>query len=951
MKVATVPEFLAKQLLKHFGFPFHVAPGEAEAECALLQREGVVDAVVSEDVDTLMFGSGMTLRNWASESSGKTPTHVDVYTAEKTGRETGLEREGMVLVALMSGGDYLPEGIPGVGVKVACDAARAGFGRELCELVGKYKGNRARLGEVVGEWKERLQFEIRTNTSKFFSRKNTGLTIPEDFPNLEVLGCYTHPCVSSPAKLDKLRESLKWDAPIDFPALRTFAADAFDWRCKGGANKFIKNLAPAMLAKELRLRSSSHDDGDFDEQERGERELVHAIHGKRNHASVDGECEYRISFTPLNLVPIDLDVEEEDDEFIPAGGVEVEDTSDAESELPANTLQAQADETDIPATPSKKRTFKPYDPSQPEKLWVLRTFLRVGCPLLVEDYEAPNKDPREFLKARRKARAVGKGDGNLHATKSRKKKERDMPRDALLQYGKVSKAGRVSRGKENGGEDDGVLEGLVGGFKLPSTQIPAELLRKKNDDVLSTVSASQQQRIEVLDLATEALPRPAPPSIANPTRPFAAFAAPASTKLKQARKPQKDTDIQRTPRRNTKKRPSTDMSSPAMSQRTIMSYYSPSPQKSKPLSASALPVTPNPAQQEEVINLISSPPRQPAALLPRPQTPTPPNTRFQFLRSSPQETVGTPLLTCMRPEFSPGKLPDTVTKRRRKKGGLKRWGTAPASCAGLVGDEDEDYEEDGGEGDGMVTSREGAVRDALQGQGRAWRREAVDLVTSSPEHGEVLGGFGGSVVGIWEMGDGGTDVDVDVDVLMPHNAAPDTIAVSSSPPPSPNTKTHIGKKVQDWPPDSRTNRTANLNPHTNPPNPPIPPTPLPTPPAYNSQEEEEEEEEEVLPPPITLPPKPLTTTKEPRRSPHHSTDPSQPSRRSPRQHQAEAGKKRIQLRESLEGWWREVEGAEVVDLSGGRGEAVGRTGPGRNGGADGGGWRRSGVEVLDLTGG
>ncbi|KAG9716055.1 hypothetical protein KCU63_g23546, partial [Aureobasidium melanogenum] len=53
VRVSSVPEFLAKQLLKHFGFPLHYAPGEAEAECALLQREGIVDAVLSEDVDTL----------------------------------------------------------------------------------------------------------------------------------------------------------------------------------------------------------------------------------------------------------------------------------------------------------------------------------------------------------------------------------------------------------------------------------------------------------------------------------------------------------------------------------------------------------------------------------------------------------------------------------------------------------------------------------------------------------------------------------------------------------------------------------------------------------------------------------------------------------------------------------------------------------------------------------
>ena len=134
---ACVPNLLTKQLLKLFGYPFHMAPGEAEAECALLQREGIVDAVLSEDVDTLMFGCGTTLRNWSSEGArgNKSPTHVSVYDAKATrSGKSGLDREGMVLVALMSGGDYITEGIPGCGIKVACEAARAGFGKALCQI-------------------------------------------------------------------------------------------------------------------------------------------------------------------------------------------------------------------------------------------------------------------------------------------------------------------------------------------------------------------------------------------------------------------------------------------------------------------------------------------------------------------------------------------------------------------------------------------------------------------------------------------------------------------------------------------------------------------------------------------------------------------------------------------------------------------------------------------------
>ncbi|TIC96861.1 Flap endonuclease GEN-like protein 1 [Colletotrichum higginsianum] len=155
---------MAKRVTRLFGFPVHDAPGEAEAECALLQQKGIVDAVLSEDVDTIMFGCTRTLRNWTAEGTrgSKTPTHVSLYDVNallSTG--TGLDREGMVLVALMSGGDYLPEGVPGCGVKLACEAAKAGFGKSLCRL---------KIDDDIQfeEWRAKLRHELRTNESGFF---------------------------------------------------------------------------------------------------------------------------------------------------------------------------------------------------------------------------------------------------------------------------------------------------------------------------------------------------------------------------------------------------------------------------------------------------------------------------------------------------------------------------------------------------------------------------------------------------------------------------------------------------------------------------------------------------------------------------------------------------------------------------------------------------------------
>lgn len=339
-----------------------------------------MDAVLSEDVDTLMFGSGITLRNWSSEvgKSNKTPSHVNLYDAKKTKEGSGLDREGMILIALMSGGDYIPEGIPGCGPKIACEAARAGFGHELYQIPKRDK-------VALGVWREKLAYELRTNESKFFKCKHKALKIPDDFPNSDVLGYYTTPCVSPLDKVERLRQSLKWDQDLNFEELRTFTGDAFDWTKLGGAKKFIRNLAPALLVRELRMRGQVEDrpSEDIDAVQEQEAKLVAGIHGRRNHATTDGVPELRISFTPHDLVAIDLSVEEPDDEY-PA-----DDDSEDEGGL------VVGDEG--PASPSKKRGPSTYDPTKPEKIWVFETYVKVGAPLKTQDWEASQRAKQDAL--------------------------------------------------------------------------------------------------------------------------------------------------------------------------------------------------------------------------------------------------------------------------------------------------------------------------------------------------------------------------------------------------------------------------------------------------------------------------------------------------------------------------------------------------------------------------
>ncbi|KAI8959485.1 hypothetical protein F5Y11DRAFT_302029 [Daldinia sp. FL1419] len=386
---------MAKRMIKLFGFQVHDAPGEAEAECALLQQTGIVDAVLSEDVDTIMFGCTRTLRNWSSEGTrgSKTPTHVSMYdTQQLLDSGTGLDREGMVLVALMSGGDYLPEGIPGAGVKVACEAARAGFGKALCRL------KKSDTSELAS-WKEWLTYELRHNESGFFRTRHKALSVPDDFPNIEVLRYYTHPVVSPASTLDRLREQ-QWDQPVDIQGLREFVRETFDWSYRIGAIKFIRVMAPCLLVRKLVARSSQggHEFESVEVREKQESELVRAITSRRAHFSTDATPELRISFIPTKIVGYNF--QEEPDEVIDYGRDGLALNSDDEFEGAVEGAESVG-----------KTSKKSFDPTEPDLFWMPETIAKLGIPITVEDWEEAQRAklaPRQKTKApKQKNKAVG----------------------------------------------------------------------------------------------------------------------------------------------------------------------------------------------------------------------------------------------------------------------------------------------------------------------------------------------------------------------------------------------------------------------------------------------------------------------------------------------------------------------------------------------------------------
>ncbi|XP_045506082.1 flap endonuclease GEN isoform X1 [Colias croceus] len=98
-----------ESLLKSMGVRCIKGRGEAEATCARLNSQGLVDAVVSQDSDCFAYGARRVYRNFSVSSSaggGAMQGSVDCYDADKMFESNGFGRKKMIALAILCGCDY-----------------------------------------------------------------------------------------------------------------------------------------------------------------------------------------------------------------------------------------------------------------------------------------------------------------------------------------------------------------------------------------------------------------------------------------------------------------------------------------------------------------------------------------------------------------------------------------------------------------------------------------------------------------------------------------------------------------------------------------------------------------------------------------------------------------------------------------------------------------------------
>jgi len=114
----------AKNLIVALGLPIVQAPSEGEAQTAYMVKRGDAYASVSQDYDNLIFGCSIFVRNLSIEGKRKRIGKIgfqkvkpEIIELEEVLNNLKISQDQLIVVAILSGTDYNPGGIKGIGPK------------------------------------------------------------------------------------------------------------------------------------------------------------------------------------------------------------------------------------------------------------------------------------------------------------------------------------------------------------------------------------------------------------------------------------------------------------------------------------------------------------------------------------------------------------------------------------------------------------------------------------------------------------------------------------------------------------------------------------------------------------------------------------------------------------------------------------------------------------------
>lgn len=347
--------------------------------------------------------------------------HVVVFRASEFNLpEINLTHGGLILIALLSGGDYHQAGLSGCGPKVAHGLAKCGFGDTL--LSAAHTLSREDLQQFLITWKMGLAEELRTNSRDILGRRYSSLSkaIPKEFPDIDILMSYTNPVTSeTEGKVHKIKTT--WERPLDLGRIAHVCELYFEWGVRSAIIKRFRTVIwPAAVFRFLReailekdrqkaCRPSLPSTTRAPQNEPPSsspttsttaslshfhiggspicQDLILKIHSTRNHNSTDGLLEYRLEVSPGRLVTLS------------SAGIK-----DIRPPLIADISSSN----DTTNESDKCVNKPPPDPCSTLRVWIPACIVRAAMPTLVDSFGESTKRKAAKNPARKKATSNSK---------------------------------------------------------------------------------------------------------------------------------------------------------------------------------------------------------------------------------------------------------------------------------------------------------------------------------------------------------------------------------------------------------------------------------------------------------------------------------------------------------------------------------------------------------------
>ncbi|KAF8222062.1 PIN domain-like protein [Tricholoma matsutake] len=241
---------LFQAFIATFGFHSHTAPGEAKAELAYLNHTKLIDAVLTDDGDTFIFGASRVIQNFDIKKDGDT---VMIFTemAIQTKQEIRLMQGGMLLMALLGGGDYDTVGLSGCGAATTFKLLLTDIGDSLLHAAQQLLAQE--LAGFLILWRNELQNELSTDRSGFLGHCFPGLanSVHNNFPALRVIYQYTKPATSWSNGGDGPDTSAWLPQQPHLSELTALCERTFSWSSVIINNSFCKNVWDGCCVRRL----------------------------------------------------------------------------------------------------------------------------------------------------------------------------------------------------------------------------------------------------------------------------------------------------------------------------------------------------------------------------------------------------------------------------------------------------------------------------------------------------------------------------------------------------------------------------------------------------------------------------------------------------------------------------------------------------------------------------